>query len=48
VRWRKVEIEADLGDRLAIASGLDDGDTVAVTPSERLTEGMRVQAQPVP
>jgi RND family efflux transporter MFP subunit len=45
VHWQKVDIEADLGDRLAIATGLAEGDTVAVTPSERLLEGMRVQAE---
>ena len=47
VHWQKVEIGGDLGDRLAIASGLTDGDSVVVTPSARLTEGMRVQAQAV-
>lgn len=44
VHWQKVEIEADLGDRLAIATGVSAGDKVALTPSERLSEGMRVQA----
>jgi RND family efflux transporter MFP subunit len=48
VRWQKVEIESDLGDRLAIASGIKEGDQVVVTPSERLTEGMRVVAKAVP
>jgi RND family efflux transporter MFP subunit len=45
VHWEKVDIEADMGDRLAIATGLTEGDMVAVTPSERLTEGMRVNAE---
>jgi membrane fusion protein (multidrug efflux system) len=45
VHWQKVDIEADLGDKLAIAAGLNDGDSVALTPSERLTEGMHVEAQ---
>ena len=45
VHWQKVEIEADQGDRLAIATGLAEGDIVAVTPSERLTEGMRVRTE---
>jgi RND family efflux transporter MFP subunit len=48
VHWQDVDIEADLGDKLAIANGLADGDTVAMTPSERLTEGMHVQAQATP
>jgi len=45
VHWQSVEIEADQGDRLAIATGLAEGDIVAVVPSERLTEGMRVHTQ---
>jgi RND family efflux transporter MFP subunit len=45
VHWQKVAIEADMGDRLAIATGLAEGDTVAVTPSERLLEGMKVNAE---
>ncbi|HEY3819359.1 MAG TPA: efflux RND transporter periplasmic adaptor subunit [Polyangiaceae bacterium] len=45
VHWQPVEIEADLGDRLALATGLAEGDNVALTPSERLTEGMRVRAK---
>jgi RND family efflux transporter MFP subunit len=48
VHWRKVDIGADLGDRLAIANGLAEGEAVAVAPSERLLEGMRVQAEDVP
>jgi membrane fusion protein (multidrug efflux system) len=44
VRWRTVEIEGDLGDRLAIARGLTDHDVVAVMASEELVEGMRVRA----
>jgi membrane fusion protein (multidrug efflux system) len=47
VHWQKVDVEADLGDRLAIAAGLSEGDFVALTPSERLTEGLHVQAQSV-
>jgi membrane fusion protein (multidrug efflux system) len=44
VRWQKVEIAGDLGDRLAIATGVDEGDAVILSPSARLTEGQRVQA----
>jgi RND family efflux transporter MFP subunit len=40
--WRAVVIEGDLGDRLAISTGLAEGDVVAVAPSDRLVEGMRV------
>lgn len=43
IHWQSVDIGADLGDKLAIASGLSEGDTVVATPSERLTEGLHVQ-----
>ena len=46
VRWQTIEIGADLGDRIAIANGLAEGDDVILTPSNRLREGQRVQAQP--
>ncbi len=48
VHWQSVEIAGDLGDRLMIANGVADGDAVVVTPSERLVEGMRVQARTAP
>jgi RND family efflux transporter MFP subunit len=47
VHWQTVEIGADLGDKLAIASGLSDGDSLVVSPSDRLTEGLHVQPQSV-
>lgn len=48
VRFRPVDIEADLGDRLAIAKGLSEGETVTVMPSERLRDGMRVEPRRAP
>lgn len=48
IRWRPVQIDADLGDRVAVATGLGEGDQVVVTPSDRLTEGMRVRAEMAP
>jgi RND family efflux transporter MFP subunit len=42
VHWKKVAIDGDFGERLAIATGLEAGDLVAVTPNERLQEGGRV------
>jgi RND family efflux transporter MFP subunit len=48
LHWTKVDIDADLGDRLAIATGLAEGDRVVVTPSERLAEGLRVQPEEAP
>jgi RND family efflux transporter MFP subunit len=43
IRWRKVEIAGDLGDRLAIATGVDEGDSLVLSPSGRLAEGEPVQ-----
>jgi hypothetical protein len=40
-----VEIESDLGDRLALATGIDEGALVAINPSEHLLEGMHVESQ---
>ncbi|MDP3213305.1 MAG: efflux RND transporter periplasmic adaptor subunit, partial [Deltaproteobacteria bacterium] len=45
IRWRVVQIDGDLGDRVAVATGLGEGDRVVVTPSDRLVEGMRVRAE---
>jgi RND family efflux transporter MFP subunit len=42
--WREVEIDGDLGDRIAIATGLVEGDVVVVAPSDRLAEGIPVAA----
>jgi RND family efflux transporter MFP subunit len=42
IHWQPVEIAADLGDRVAIASGLTEGTVLTTTPNERLTEGMPV------
>jgi multidrug efflux pump subunit AcrA (membrane-fusion protein) len=47
IHWTTVNIEADLGDQLAIATGLAEGDRVAVTPNERLLEGMKVEINEV-
>ena len=48
ISWRKVEIEKDLGDKVAILTGLADGDVLAAAPSDRLVEGMRVRADDAP
>lgn len=45
IRWRAVVIDADLGDRVAVVEGVREGDEVVVTPSDRLTDGMRVRAE---
>jgi hypothetical protein len=43
--WRKVDIEGDFGDRLAISTGLAEGEVVVAAPTDRLVEGMRVSAK---
>jgi RND family efflux transporter MFP subunit len=43
VTWRTVRVSGDFGDRLALAEGVNEGDLVAVTPSDRLTEGSAVE-----
>jgi membrane fusion protein, multidrug efflux system len=48
LRWRAVEVDGDLGDRVAVATGVREGDAVVVTPSDRLAEGMRVRAEVAP
>jgi len=45
VRWRKVEVDSDLGDKIAVAVGLTESDSVVTVPSDRLTEGMKVSAE---
>lgn len=46
IKWHDVKVDSDLGDQVAILSGLGDNDEVVVSPSERLTDGMRVVAEP--
>jgi RND family efflux transporter MFP subunit len=42
VHWQTIVIEDDLGDRVCIASGLDEGATVVLSPGDELTEGAKV------
>jgi RND family efflux transporter MFP subunit len=46
VRYQRVEIAADLGTELAIASGLDGSERVVTNPGERLREGDQVSVAP--
>jgi len=48
VSWRNVAIDSDSGDRLAVSTGVAEGDMVAVTPSERLVDGARVLTEELP
>ena len=46
VHWQKIQVGRDLGTRMEVASGLEDGANVIVNPSDDLTEGLQVQAKP--
>lgn len=46
LHWRTVTIDGDLGDRLAISSGVTANDEVVTVPSDRLREGLRVETEP--
>ncbi len=48
VHWRQVEVDADLGALMAIATGVHEGDAVVTTPSDRLAEGTPVIAHEEP
>jgi RND family efflux transporter MFP subunit len=48
IAWKDVAIEGDLGDRIALASGLTEGDVVVTAPNDRLLEGMHVRAEEAP
>jgi RND family efflux transporter MFP subunit len=45
VHWSDVRIEDDMGDRIAVATGVDEGQLVAINPSEHLIEGMKVDVE---
>ena len=45
IHWKLVKIDSNMGDEVAILSGLDDKDRVVLAPSERLSEGMFVKAE---
>jgi len=45
ISWKSVDIDADLGDKLALANGLADGALLVESPSDRLTDGRRVFVQ---
>ena len=45
IHWTPVVVEGDLGDKLAIASGLTEGSLVVAAPGDRLVEGMKVRVE---
>jgi RND family efflux transporter MFP subunit len=48
IHWRPVKVDSNLGDEIAILSGLSDSDQIVVAPSERLSEGLAVHAEVAP
>jgi RND family efflux transporter MFP subunit len=48
IHWRTVKVDSNMGDQVAILSGLKDGEQVVIAPSERLTEGLTVKAELAP
>ena len=48
IHWRTVKVDSNMGDEVAILSGLGDRDQVVVAPSERLSEGLAVDAKLAP
>jgi membrane fusion protein, multidrug efflux system len=45
IHWRQVEVDGDTRGQVTISSGLRDSDMVVITPSDRLTEGLKVRAE---
>lgn len=48
IHMQPVLLGRDLGTQIYVTSGLQDGDTVVVSPSDQVKEGVRVAAQPAP
>jgi len=46
VHLQKIEIGRDYGDRLEVARGLEEGDTIIVNPGDAVREGAKVE--PIP
>jgi RND family efflux transporter MFP subunit len=48
IHWKQVQVDTDLGDSIAILSGITDKDSVVIAPSEKLAEGLVVKAEDAP
>ena len=48
LHWQEVEVEADFGNQIALAKGINEGDAVVVAPSDRLPEGVHVATNEEP
>jgi RND family efflux transporter MFP subunit len=47
VRYQKIDVGRDFGDRVEVLSGLQDGDMVVVNPSDDVRNGARVRPVPL-
>jgi multidrug efflux pump subunit AcrA (membrane-fusion protein) len=47
VHLQKIEVGRDYGDRLEVAGGLKDGDTIVANPADEIREGLEVEPVPV-
>jgi multidrug efflux pump subunit AcrA (membrane-fusion protein) len=48
IHMQPVLLGRDLGTQIYVTSGLQDGDTVVVSPTDQVEEGVRVATQPAP
>jgi hypothetical protein len=48
IHMQPVLLGRDLGSQIYVASGLEDGDLVVVSPTDQVKEGVRVSTQPAP
>ncbi len=48
VRFQKIDVGRDFGDRVEVLSGLHNGDMVVVNPSDVVREGAKVNPTPLP
>ncbi|HEY4239522.1 MAG TPA: efflux RND transporter periplasmic adaptor subunit [Kofleriaceae bacterium] len=48
IHWKQVQVDSDLGDEIAILSGITDKDSIVVAPSEKLAEGLVVKSELAP
>jgi hypothetical protein len=48
IRFRRLKLGRDLGEKVELLFGLDAGDWLVVNPNDALREGVEVKAQPQP
>lgn len=48
IHMQPVLLGRDLGTQIYVTSGLQDGDSVVVSPNDQVQDGVRVTTQPAP